>query len=67
MFAMHFALLKGEMLLEDFIVSKPYPVLAGQQLDEVDGFNWLVEVSSRELKARLTFTNLEHLWRRLNI
>lgn len=61
----------GQISLQDRIVSKPYLVLTGEQLDELDRFRNLSgcilpgsgrvsdELSSRIQKARLTFTNEE--------
>lgn len=72
MFSRHFAPSKWKIPLHDLIGSKPNPVLAGEQLDEMGRLSDVGscistrdrisdEVYSRIRKALLVFGNLRHL------
>lgn len=65
MFGMHFLPSKYRMPLRSWIGSKVNFILAGEQLNEVDGFfTWSVVsyvVVVFQMKARLVLANLRHL------
>ena len=75
---MHFALAKCKVLLQDWSGSSPNLVLAGEPIEVVDKFIYLGscisagglagnEISLRIGKAKVTFSQLRHLWRRLDV
>ena len=75
---MRFAPSKCKILLQDWVGPAPNLVLDGGHIEIVNNFSYLGsyispgglvsdEVSARIQKARLTFANLGHLWRRRDI
>jgi hypothetical protein len=77
-FGMYFAPSKCKVLVQDWQGSVPALVLDGKHLEVVDKFVYLGscvsaggcmkdEIALRIAKARLTFVNLKHLWRRRDV
>ena len=73
MFRVRFALLKCKVVLQNWVGVTPNLSIKGQFIEPVDKFTYLgscitpngsivEELSSRIQKARLTFSNLHHLW-----
>ena len=67
-----------KVLLQDWLGPNPNLVLAGEPIEVVDSYIYLGscisagglagnEVSLRIMKARVAFSNLQHLWRRRDV
>ncbi|CAI2733840.1 unnamed protein product [Schistosoma spindalis] len=78
MFGMRFSPSKCKLLLQDWSASTPELRIRSEVVERVDNFTYLGslispngsvsdEISTQIRKARLTFTNLRHLWRRRDI
>ncbi|VDO84836.1 unnamed protein product [Schistosoma margrebowiei] len=78
MFGMRFFLSKCKLLLQDWSASIPELRIGSEVIERVDNFTYLGslispnglvsdEISTRIRKARLTFANPRHLWRRRDI
>ncbi|KAH9587009.1 Tuftelin-interacting protein 11 [Schistosoma haematobium] len=75
---MRFYLSKCKMLLQDWVASATELMIGSEVIECVDRFTYLGslislcglvcdKISVRIQKARLTFVNLRHLWRRRDI
>ncbi|KAA3678616.1 uncharacterized protein DEA37_0007421 [Paragonimus westermani] len=78
LYRMRFAPSNCKVLLQDWGISTPTFLIAGNPLETVDSFTYLGsiissacnvadEISARIAKARVAFTKLRHLWRRKDV
>ena len=77
-YSLQFAPAKCKVLIQDWHTAVPELSIGGQPLDIVDSFTYLgsvitatgeisSEISARICKARTSFVNLRHLWRRRDL